>query len=597
MKKILFLVVFFSFLFPMTVTLSANLTMEQAVQAANQELDMEYYFTPAQIPVNGNLITMELNQEIWNQHKILVYGGPNAVPAGEQDFKLGHYRFLGYTPDGDLMPDPDFPSDNEASTLINNWDWVYEPYKQENPRLCARVTDWDGLSSHLPYINDILKTKFGGLFDYNDPKQWHLYTKILQPRTNVTPGLGRLWHNWRGSLWYISILIPAQIPPDIEVVSISNPSPVYVGTTQSASVIYRNKSTMTQSFDVRFYIDNDVSMTESITLNAGESINRSYNWTAPDNPGRVLLKAEALPVLEETKIDDNVKTEDVEIISGSLDLSAHITSAPQYAAAGNPVSLKAEIKHNKPGTHVNTRVLWKMNGEIIKDTQSFGLLGTYEDTVSFNMPPRAANISLTVNPDHDRPPDEVNWSNNTDSKTISLAGMMPETQDALVQVRIEAPDVVGSIKETDRGMFTYAVVVESTSSIDHWESSEDIWTDEDGEEHNSTTWWPVYKVSETVVTSETKGGLLTTKYSPFDTGDRTDIKIEMNNPMQYFTVQGPSWTTKRYEYNHRQVGIVDKDHYVTIIAEATVENQTARATKRIRIKGFSPGIVDLQLWE
>lgn len=283
--------------------------------------------------------------------------------------------------------------------------------------------------------------------------------------------------------------------------------------------------------------------------------------------------------------------------TSNIDLSAQITSWPQCAVARNPVTVKAEINHNAPGKHIITRVLWKLNDDVLKDTASFGLLGSYEDAVSFIMPAKAAKISVTVNPDHNYPEKELDWSNNSDNKIIDLTAVSLNDYNGLVRISIETPDAVGSIKDAERGNFSYSVIVEATSSIDHWEYSNDCWTDEKSNEHCSTRSWPIYKLSQAEVKSWTKGGLITTKYNPYNLADRTDRIIEMDNPAQFFSVQGPSWVTKTYKYTHHQVGVVETDHYVTIIAEVTMEGQTYRTIKKVRINGFPARDVNIELWE
>jgi len=280
---------------------------------------------------------------------------------------------------------------------------------------------------------------------------------------------------------------------------------------------------------------------------------------------------------------------------GPLDLSVDIVRATEYAAAGNPVSVRAEIRHNRPGQYVNTRVVWRLNGEIIKDMPDFGLIGTHGDAVTFTMPEGDVDIEVEVNPGRDRPQDEPEWVNNKDGRRIgAVINGVREQQDSLVKVRIVAPSVVESDLKTERGKFSYTVIVESTSSY-YLVCETESWTDpETGEEYSSSYCYPVYNVSETQVKSWTRGGLLVTRYNPFDRSDRTDVAREMDNPIQKYSVQGPDWTTRSFKYDHLQVGTL-QDHYVTIYAEATVEGQTARATKKVLIKARPETTYGIQL--
>lgn len=281
----------------------------------------------------------------------------------------------------------------------------------------------------------------------------------------------------------------------------------------------------------------------------------------------------------------------------NIDLSAKITSCPDYTIERNPVTVKAEIKHNTSGKSIITRVLWKLNGEVIKDTANFGFLGAYEDAVSFIMPTEAAKITVVVNPNQDCPADELDWNNNSDSRRINFKDINYDNSNGLARIFIDAPEVVGSIKDLERGIFSYSVIVEVTSSIDHWEYSTDCWTDDKGNEHCSTSSWPVYKFSQAEVKSWTRGGMITTKYNPYNPADRTDTPVEMDNEIQYFYVQGPSWVTRTYKYTHQQVGVVEADHYVNIVAEVKIEGVIYSALKKVMIKGYPARDVNIELLE
>ncbi len=307
---------------------AATVPLEQAVQTANRELNGIWYTPTAKINVNGTARELSLNAQVWNEHEVLVYGGPDVVPKAEQDFTGGHYRYLGYTPQGDLMPDPNFPPDHSATTLINNWDWKTSPWGGSVPD-CMEVNKWDDLPENEEFIRDNLYTKYfldgqgnplkKPLFNDGSPPnnaaEWYKITKILQPRTSVTPGLGRMWHTWNGSLWYITVILPREITKkiDIEVVSLANPSPVLVKTNQFATVEVKNNGNKKTAFELQYSVNGAVIKTAPMSLEAGESASNGFNWSAPESAGKVILKAEAVPVLNETRIDNNVKTTQVDV--------------------------------------------------------------------------------------------------------------------------------------------------------------------------------------------------------------------------------------------------------------------------------------------
>ena len=303
-KLVLIITLLVSFLLG-NVAYGADISADQAVQLANDQIGIVYY------DIN------QINREMWDEYEVLVYGDPQDVPAKDQDTAAnGEKRYLGYTPMGELLPNPDFPPDHSATTIINNYDWIKEPWKYE---LLTGTNSkaWDDNPNDELYIKNALSDKFGSLFKYAPPKNaigWYNVTKILQPRTDYTPGLGRMWHKWDSDHdgikenWYITVLIPAKLSPDIEVTTLISPSPVATNSPQTAAANFKNNSVETKTFSAKFYAGADVIKTENITLEAGESVTKNYAWTAPAAAGKVILKTEAVPVKDEINVANNNKT-------------------------------------------------------------------------------------------------------------------------------------------------------------------------------------------------------------------------------------------------------------------------------------------------
>ena len=280
----------------------ADITAEQAVQFANQQLGGLYY------------VIDKINKDIWDKYEVMVYGGPETVSAKDQDTAAnGEKRYLGYTPMGDLMPNPDFPPDHSATTTINNYAWIKEPWivKALSDGDVDYIKGWSDNPNDETYIKNALNDKFGSLFKYappNNASNWYTVTKILQPRTSVTPGLGRMWHLWNGSNWYITVLIPAKLPPDIEITTLTSLSPVAANSSQTATANFKNNSAEAKTFTAKFHVGSDVITTENITLEAGKSVTKNYAWIAPAAAGKAILKTEAVPIADEKNLANNSKT-------------------------------------------------------------------------------------------------------------------------------------------------------------------------------------------------------------------------------------------------------------------------------------------------
>ena len=325
MRKTIFFVCFLVLLLYSVQVWGAEISLEQAILQANQELGLQYYISPSSVLINNIPLEMELNREIWDEREYLVYGSPADVPINEQDYEQGHYRYLGYTKTGDLFPNPDFPPDHGATSLINSWSWYNEPWTIKSPFHCNGLyLMWDDLPENEPYLIESLKAKFENNTTLFDPKTrprkkgggtaegWFKVTKILQPRTSVTPGLGRLWHNWNNTPWYITIVIPAKLPEvsDLEAVSIKRTSPVLLNTHQVAQAVFKNNG-KAADFTAEYYLNGNKVGSEQLHIEEGETRTRSFSWTSPAKAGTYSLKIYAVSLEGEKNIENNSKTTSV----------------------------------------------------------------------------------------------------------------------------------------------------------------------------------------------------------------------------------------------------------------------------------------------
>lgn len=289
MKKIILLITLLFLLKVDVLVLGSDFTVEKVVENANKELGGIYYEID------------KVNRDVWLKYRILVYNQPY------DDQVNNEYRYLGNTPLGEPMPNPRFPPDHKATTIINDWAWIKEPWCNE--RLSLGSTSWDDDPETLPYIKNALAEKYKNLFKMEYPKpdeSWEKYTKILQPRTSVTPGLGRLWHRWNGADWYITIIIP-NIIIDIEAAEISQQSPVLTDTNQVASAVFKNNGSQDESFVAEYYVNGKKVHFEELFIGAGTTKTRNFSWKSSKSPGTDKLKIQAVPVSEENNTGNNSK--------------------------------------------------------------------------------------------------------------------------------------------------------------------------------------------------------------------------------------------------------------------------------------------------
>ncbi|MGI6588572.1 MAG: CARDB domain-containing protein [Peptococcia bacterium] len=119
-----------------------------------------------------------------------------------------------------------------------------------------------------------------------------------------------LVEGWR---WYLPVHlkfygVPKPLVIDLEAVEIRQTSPVQTNTEQIATAVLRNNGDCSEQFTAQYFADGKKIGSEVLTLEAGESCTRNFNWQAPAQAGKCTLKIEVVPVEGEVNISNNIKT-------------------------------------------------------------------------------------------------------------------------------------------------------------------------------------------------------------------------------------------------------------------------------------------------
>ncbi len=265
----------------------------------------------------------------------------------------------------------------------------------------------------------------------------------------------------------------------------------------------------------------------------------------------IINRDEIGKVHQETTYADNIVS--AETVVEFQDLSVQILDYPQEAYAGNPVTVKAKV-FNSTGKMVVTKLVWKVNGSVIKEIPNFDIISEYESAVTFNMPNSTANVTVEVNPDHNAPPDEASWENNIDSCSISrLAEPNAPFEDSCLEVGIQAPASVDYWKNID-----FTVVVKTF-----------VPPPPPGGYHYTVP------VSLDVNTS---GGYVTTLYNTVD-GSMNNVENTISEHRSY-AAPSVGWSTVTLSFTQPGLGIKGQEHHFTIEAMARMEDKTAGTLKR-----------------
>lgn len=212
--SLMLLIIFPAAAFASPITTDFN----TAIKYANTDISARYNYKDT-FYISKNKNNLPLNANTWKKYNysVFVYGNPH----GEK--RNGENRYLGYTLFGEDYTNINFAMDAfDPTKRMEDRNWIAYPWKSnkvskaisalgENP---IRYNEFDALP-----INQILV--YRGLSREKDEngnplpmgsgaktEPWHLYVHVLQPPTEYTSGIGRMWHISNGTVWYKTVYLP-----------------------------------------------------------------------------------------------------------------------------------------------------------------------------------------------------------------------------------------------------------------------------------------------------------------------------------------------------------------------------------------------------
>ncbi|BAF58351.1 hypothetical membrane protein [Pelotomaculum thermopropionicum SI] len=527
----------------------------------------------------------------------LVYGDPHG------DYKDGQYRYLGYTLDGEDYTNVAFPPDASHTGYFEDQQWIIWPWADSDVTANYTIEFNNNLDGTNRYAQNIRQ---GILVYYTDPNNannyqvkgiapetldfWdniHQYIHVLAPPTKWAWGIGRMFrYGSGGQINYITVpLMPDALiePPaedNLKAVSLDLGIPpgqlAEPGTQYRARAEFQNESARALTEVPVAVLHGDYQATlhdekgqplpkkmvggkevQVADFGPGESRTFWCDWhpfnQARDGLTAIINRDEIGKVHLETTYEDNIITK--ETVVDFKDLSVQILEYAKEAYAGNPVTVKAKVI-NSTGRMVVTKLVWKVNGSVVKEVPNFDIISEYDDAVTFDMPGAAAEVTVEVNPDRNAPPNEASWDNNADSCSVKLLREKLPDEDSRLKVSIDAPSFV-NYKENFTFRVTVSAYVPPPPPLSDFEP-------------------PTVSVTTT-----TSGGKLTWLYNYVDGSmENYSFEEQFNDS---FTAYGGRWTTETYTYTQRGCGIKGQEHDIIIEATAKMEGRTARDVKKVRV--------------
>lgn len=450
-------------------------TIDEALAVANDELrsktDGADYFR------TSNTNSKPINTSLWESRRLFVYGQPYGY-----DPATGNNRYLGETMQGEAYSNTLFRHDAWEGGVINDRNWILRPWANDTVKAHLQRMGEQSLDFYNPFNNNPdydasikqgLKEYFkpGGnvqLYFRDDNTPWHQYVHVLQPPTKYTWGMGRMWHQKSdGSIWYLTIpMAPLGLIADpdfsvtLEVEKFQNVKP---GDKVTSTVIYKLNQDHPQAERAWLRLHHQVGTSEYpvklepvnpadapdgngyVTFQPGESKTYRYTFTVQSSSKKIIARINPVDSANDKDWNNN---RDEAVILSKDNLWVEILDYTKEAQVGGTASVRARI-HNERGELLTSRLVWKVNGVIMKDIPNYDIIGTLENSLTFTMPKDAAVVTVEINPDRNKPADETSYEDNKATCTVKPIAVVipPDNESNRLKIKISAPSRVKAFYE------------------------------------------------------------------------------------------------------------------------------------------------------
>ncbi|TYO94523.1 hypothetical protein [Desulfallas thermosapovorans] len=188
-----------------------------------------------------------------------------------------------------------------------------------------------------------------------------------------------------------------------------------------------------------------------IKFNPGET--KQYRITVTVSTRNSVVQAKIWPA--DTTIDANWTNNRAE---AQIRLNQNLWTEPisntnLETREGNSVNVTARI-HNDSGSMIVTRVIWTLDGKVIKDIKDFDVISQGDSSITVTPGVGEHNLTVEVNPDRNKPVNEATFADNKTTYTINVA---PQREEASGNIQIIGPDVWDCYKEQKLYSFTVKI--------------------------------------------------------------------------------------------------------------------------------------------
>lgn len=251
--------------------------------------------TGTKATLNKNGSYYPFNFRLWHDKHLVVYGSYRSCNNAAKDWKpktqsgngastpvidgqgyyhnmnvasYGEYRYHGFAATGDKYTNVNFPADAYLGKEAEK-DWIIYPWESDKvvPSITQSPYSYSAIRKNNATTQQWINRTI--LFSIHDTgSQAYKYLHVQQSPTTYYPGQGRMWHIYKGGLWYESFPIPkmdqtTKIPvktSDIAVsLKVNNPSTdlkfIDHGSKTDNEIIKVNVTVTAELLDTAFYND------------------------------------------------------------------------------------------------------------------------------------------------------------------------------------------------------------------------------------------------------------------------------------------------------------------------------------------------------
>jgi len=314
-------------------------TLSEIQEIANKEIEDNYGRTDYLTDKNAN------NKPI-KHHTLTVKGLTSSVIAYGEPYgdigSNGEPRCLGEDVNGVPFSNIKFPIEVWGREHIEDYNWIKEPWNSDEVQRQYGYLDKENLFLYKPKFNQsIIK---GLLLEEYQGKSiagsgveninWHEYVYVYQPPTTYTWGMGRMWNQSGGRIYYKTVCMPPlglEFPdfyPTGETSYTGNPGePVNIQVT-----LHNSGAEATTNFGASWWGSgwSNPLMLEQVTLAKGESrvFNLTVNVPQPGEENRLVFKSNIDGRTPENELNQYNNILVVRVQPQGIDLA--ITGAPVW---------------------------------------------------------------------------------------------------------------------------------------------------------------------------------------------------------------------------------------------------------------------------